>query len=52
MWIQKNTVMYRNKMYWNDNKKDTVGIREERRVENYLHVIYKRASLRECNTKV
>lgn len=44
----KNRVMYRNKMYWTKKKKkkeDTIGIPEGRIVENYLHVIYKRASL-------
>ena len=33
------------KMYWTKKKKDTIGIPEGRTVENYLQVIYKRASL-------
>lgn len=42
----KNRVTYRNKMYWTEKKKkDTIGIPEGRTVENYLHIIYKRASL-------
>lgn len=49
----KNRVIYRNKMYWTRNKtKDTIGIREGKVVEDYLHVIYKGARLREGNTKV
>lgn len=41
----KHRVIYRNKMYWTKKKKETIGIAEGRTVENYLQVIYKRASL-------
>lgn len=52
MWIQKTQSCTETKCIGTTTKKDTIGIREERIVENYLHVIYKRASLRECDTKV
>ena len=53
MRIQK-TESCTDNMYWTGKKKErkTIGIQEGRGVENYLHVIYKRASLQECNTKV
>lgn len=52
MWIQKTESYTETKCIGPEKKKDTIGIREWKVVEDYLHVIYKRASLRECNTKV
>lgn len=49
----KNTESYtETKCIGPEKKKDTIGIREGEIVEEYLHIIYKTASLPECNTKV
>lgn len=44
MYSKKHRVIYRNKIHWTKKKKKRYHMLS-RREENYLHIIYKKASL-------